>query len=364
VKRLAALFLTRQISKHRLLANPLGCKYLLIPVHVVLIPLLLLLAALFAAAEASLFSLTRSQLEGMKESRPNVYRQIRTLIFQPEALLSTLIIGNECLNIMISTFTVTLLETHSSGLDDRVVALISVLVSSVLLLTFSEILPKILAFRMPVPIAAALAYPTSYAHYVLTPVRKVFLYLSRSLLKAFGLSSTPPAAVSEKDFLTLVEVGAESGSLDRDEKEMIFNVFNFSDLAVSAVMTPWPKIFCIAEGTPLPQILNEVRKKMFSRIPIMAKDNRVVGILYTKELLKLLLNPEKAGPDALKGAIFPPYIVSTHKKVAKLFREFKLKKVHMALVVDEYGRHLGVVTLEDVLNSLFQTQKRVEAGAR
>jgi putative hemolysin len=325
----------------------------------VVIPILLFLAALFAAAEASLFSLGRTQLEGIRESRPATYARIRNLIFRPDALLSTLIIGNECLNILIGTFVVALLESNLPTTDERVIAAFSVLLSSFLLLTFSEVLPKVVAFRSPLAIASVLVYPTSWAHLLLSPFRKIFLTLSNRALRIFGIAPKPPPALSEKDFLTLVEVGAESGSLDRDEKEMIFNVFHFGDLNVSAIMTPWKDVFCLPDKLPVDELLKKVRKKTYSRIPIISpKENRVVGILYTKELLKLLLSPTGNGTEILKRAIFPPYIVSTHKKISKLFREFKLKKVHMALVVDEYGRQLGVVTLDDLLNAIFRTQKK------
>jgi len=326
---------------------------------------MLFISAVFAAAEASLFSLSRTQLEALHESRPSVYRRIRQLIFRPDLLLSTIVIGNECLNIMIATFVTALLDFHYSGWDARVLVLTSVLLSSILLLTCSEVLPKVLAFRMPVLTASVLVYPMSWVHALLTPLRKIFLTMSSEIIKWFGIQPSPPTIVSEKDFLTLVEFGAESGTLDRDEKEMIVNVFHFSDMTVGSVMTPWQKVFSLPDTLSIDHVMAEVRKKTYSRIPVFSqKENRVVGILYTKELLKLLLSPvlEKQ-TDAFKKAIFPPYIVSTHKKVARLFRELKLKKVHMALVVDEYGRHLGVVTLEDVLNALFQTQRKKAEGA-
>jgi putative hemolysin len=333
---------------------------LLIDVHLVLIPLLLCIAAIFAASEASLFSLSRAQLETLRESRPFVYRRIRKLIFEPEALLSSTIIGNECVNIMIGTFVTGLLEYHYTDLDDRLTILLSVLISSVLLLTFSEILPKVIAFRAPVLVAPTVVYPMTVAHILLTPFRKIFLGISSGILRLFSVHLKAPAPVSEKDFLTLVEVGAESGSLDRDEKEMIFNVFNFSDRTVTSVMTPWDRVFHLSDQNTLDQVVEAVKKKMFSRIPVVSmKDNRVVGILYTKELLKILLSEDKENNKAtVKQAMFPPYIVSSHKQISKLFREFKLKKVHMALVVDEFGRQLGVVTLEDVLNALFQTRRK------
>lgn len=333
---------------------------MLIDAHLVLIPLLLFFAAIFAAAEASLFSLSRPQLESLREARPHTYRRIRRLVFEPEALLSTLIIGNECLNIMIATFVVTLLQTHLP-FEQTVIGVLAVVLSSILLLTFSEVLPKVLAFRLPLQVASVLVYPTSWAHTLLTPFRQLFLFVSERIINVFGITPSPPAVVSEKDFLTLVEVGAESGSLDRDEKERIINVFHFTDLTVSAVMTPWKHVFFITDEQTMSDVLSKVRTKTFSRIPVLSHDDQhVVGILYTKELLKHLLEESVVGTDALTEAISPPHVVSSHKKISKLFREFKLKKVHMALVVDEYGRHIGVVTLEDLLNALFRTTRRKE----
>ncbi len=338
---------------------------MLIHVDSVFIPLFLLLAAMFAAAEAALFSLSRTQLESLRETRPAVYRRIRDLINSPEVLLSTVIVGNEFLNILIGTFVATIIGAQFSHLDTKFTILISVLTSSSLLLTFSEVLPKIIAFRMPLIVASVLVYPMSWAHTLLTPIRKVFLGISSGILKLAGVRTTATQAVTEKDFLTLVEAGAESGSLDRDEKEMIINVFNFSDITVSSIMTPWSRVFHLHDDLSVEDLLARVKQGGFSRVPLLSRlNNEVIGILYAKELLKLLLSPEPTRKaDIIDKAVFPPYIVSTHKKISKLFREFKQKKVHFALVVDEYGRHLGAVTLEDVLNALFRTRKSLEKKA-
>lgn len=334
---------------------------MVIDIYLVLIPLLLFVAAVFAAVEASLFSLSRTQLENLKQSRPSLHRTIRQLIQKPDALLSTLIIGNECISILLGTLVVTLIEKYEVIAGERKVAILSIFISSFLCLVFSEILPKVLAFRLPVLTASVLVYPASWAHFLFTPFRHVFLGISRRFFNLFNIHNTGQAALNEKDLLTLVEVGAESGSLDSDEKQLILNVFQFSDRPVSSVMTRWDQVFTISEDLELTEILKAVRKKTFSRIPVLSPKDQVVGILYTKEMLKLLLASSiESQTDALEHAIFPPYIVSSHKKVSKLFREFKVKKVHIALVVDEFGNHVGVVTLEDLLNALFQTQRKQE----
>lgn len=335
---------------------------MLIHIYLVLIPLLLLIAAIFAASEASLFSLSRTQLESIKTQKPALYRSIRNLIQKPEGLLSTLIIGNECINILIGTFVVTLMQKNLSSWDSRLLALGSIIVSTLLLLLFSEILPKVLAFRLPVLTASVLVYPASWAHFILTPIRKIFVTLSGEILKLFNVRPNSTTALSEKDLLNLIEVGEESGSLDEDEKQMIHNVFKFSDRSVQTVMTPWEGVFTLTEDCSVSEVLERVRQNTYSRVPVLSKvDKSVVGILYTKELLKLLLESDiSVHTESIKRATFAPYIVSSHKKISRLFREFKLKKVHIALIVNEYGQYLGVVTLEDLLNALFHTQNKGE----
>ncbi|MBI4404817.1 MAG: DUF21 domain-containing protein [Deltaproteobacteria bacterium] len=338
---------------------------MLIHVSVVVIPLILFFAGVFAASEASLLSLSRSQLESLRSARPNLYRRIRALVYQPDALLATFVIGNEFLNILIGTLVAEFLQSHFHSSRYEILILGSVLLSSSLTLLFSEVLPKIIAFRMPALVASVAVYPIGAAHWLLTPIRKIFLKMSGKIISVLGIHPAPPSAVNEKDFLTLVEVGAESGSLEKEEKELIFNVFTFSDLTVSSVMTPWSKVSCVLDSLSPEQVLAAIKNKTFSRIPVLSEENsRVIGILYIKELLKLLLNPGSMRErHVLRKAVFPPYVVSTHKKISKLFGEFKFKKVHMALVVDEFGRHIGIVTLEDVLNALFRIQRKSERSA-
>lgn len=335
---------------------------MVIHIYIVLIPFVLFLGALFAAAEASLFSLSQTQLDSLRQDRPSTYKAIHALIRKPEELLSTMVVGNEALSILVGTFVVSLLEFYFGGWSETITTVVAILTSTFLLLLFSEIAPKVLAFRVPVLVASLLVYPASWIHLVLTPIRKLLQAVAKKIIQIFRLSVAPPPALTEKEFLTLVEVGAETGSLEKLETEMIYNVFHLSDLTVSQVMTPWEKVFQISSSLGLEQILNKVRTHQFSRVPVLSeRDNHLVGILYTKELLTLLLkNPSEVKESSLESALFPPYYVSTHKKISRLFRELRTKKVHMAVVVDEYGKHLGVVTLEDILNAIFKSSRKPE----
>ncbi len=334
---------------------------MLIPAHLFLIPGLLFLAALFAAAEASLFSLSRSQLESLRTSTPHAFHLIHKLIDRPERLLSSIIIGNEFLNITIGTLVVASLEFMGRGMDPKLLALLSVGLSSILLLTFAEVLPKVIAVRFPVVIASLLAYPMFLAYSVLEPMGRLFLGVSGFLLRIAGIETIQKEAVNENDILTLVEAGEESGSLESRERQMIVNVFHFTDRPISSVMTPWEKVFWLPDTLDVKGAIEKILEHPLSRIPVVARGGaEVVGILYTKELLSQILNKEE-DKRSIRAFTAPPFVVSAQKKVAKLFREFKQRKIHFALVVDEYGRQIGVVTLEDLLNALFHTQAKKEA---
>ena len=178
-----------------------------IHVYFVLIPLLLFIAAIFAASEASLFSLSRTQLESIRNSSPGLHRYIRNLTQKPEGLLSTLIIGNECVNILIGTFVASLMQLNFGSLRPEIIAFSSVLISTLLLLIFSEVLPKVLGFRLPVLTASILVYPASWAFFLFTPIRKVFVFLSSEILTLFNVRANSAAALNEKDLLNLIEVG-------------------------------------------------------------------------------------------------------------------------------------------------------------
>jgi len=265
---------------------------------------------------------------------------------------------------LVGTFVVTLIEFYFESWSESATAFTALITSTFLLLFFSEILPKVVAYRLPVITASILAYPASWVHVFLTPARKLLQAIAKKILTVFKFNVSPQAALTEKEFLTLVEVGAETGSLERQETQMIYNVFHLSDLPVSSVMTPWKSVFYLKSNQTFEEIIDKVRSRPLSRIPVVSsKDGHLVGILYTKELLSLLADgPEQKTKEekeeALGRAVFPPYYVSTHKKISRLFREMRNKKVHMAVVVDEYGKHLGLVTLEDILNTLFRSSKK------
>ena len=328
--------------------------------YLLAVQILLVLAAFFAASEASLFSLSTFQVESLTGQYPKLSTLIKRLLAKPEALLSTLIIGNELVSILLSTCVTSLMLTRFSSLPILSLMLISMVISFGLLLTFSEVIPKVIAFRIPTVFSILFTYPTFAFYQLFKPIRHVFIAISKSLINFFGLKQTVDSSINEKDFLTLVEAGAESGTVNFEEKELIYNVFHFSDLTIARLLVPWAQVFTLFDNMTFLEALPLVKSKRYSRIPVVSYETKeVVGVLYTKELLKqMLYSPQDTlQKKMIKEIVVTPFIVSSHKKVGRLFTELLRKKIHLALVVDEYGHHKGIVTLEDLLNTLFNQKK-------
>jgi len=159
--------------------------------------------------------------------------------------------------------------------------------------------------------------------------------------------------IMEEDLRTLVDMGERDGIFDPSERELIQNVFEFGDMIASKVMTPRADVFSLPENMPFNEVLQHVTEKHFSRIPIYEGDkDNIIGILYANDLIPYK-KPGSKPPEELARLARTPYFVPETKKADELFREFRSKKIHMAIVVDEFGGIAGLVTMEDLLEELF-----------
>jgi putative hemolysin len=170
-------------------------------------------------------------------------------------------------------------------------------------------------------------------------------------VRLLGRAAESQAALSEEELRTLVDVGASEGVVEREEREMIHKVFELEDTLVRSVMVPRTDMFCLDVETPVAEILPALREQLHSRVPVYEGSiDVIVGVLYTKDLL-----PYVAGlpPDFdLRARLHPPYFVPESKRADALLQEFQAKKLHIAIVVDEYGGTAGLVALEDLLEEL------------
>jgi CBS domain containing-hemolysin-like protein len=302
-------------------------------------------SALLTGAEAAYFSLGRSRLK-----RVQADGEARTpLIERPHDLLVTLLIGITLINIGASAIAATVASSvfgERWGLVAEVVGMILILT------TFGEVLPMTIAVKYPEQFLRVVRRPVGWLGTLLHPVRMVLSAFTTLTLKAVGGGKTEQPELSEEELRTLVDVGASEGVVERDEREMIHKVFELEDTPVRSVMVPRPDMFCLDMETPIGEIIPALRENLHSRVPVYEGSiDVIVGVLYTKDLLPYVATGLPATFD-LRASLHPPYFVPESKRADALLQEFQSKRLHMAIVVDEYGGTAGLVSLEDLLEEL------------
>ncbi|CAA0832445.1 DUF21 domain-containing protein - chloroplastic [Striga hermonthica] len=310
---------------------------------------LLGLSAFFSMAETSITTLWPWKVRELaeKESENGVFKMLRNDVTR---FLTTILIGTTVVNIG-ATALVTEAATAIFG-EAGVTAATGVMTVAVLLLT--EITPKSIAVHNATEVARFVVRPVAWLSLVLYPVGRVVTYLSMGMLKLLGLKGRSEPYVTE-DELKLMLRGAElSGAIEEEEQDMIENVLEIKDTHVREVMTPLVDVVAIDGSATLVDFHNSWVEHQYSRVPVFEEriDN-IVGIAYAMDLLDYvqkgeLLESSIVGDMAHKPAYFVPDSMS----VWNLLREFRIRKVHMAVVLNEYGGTVGIVTLEDVVEEI------------
>jgi CBS domain containing-hemolysin-like protein len=313
-----------------------------------LLALLVMVAcsALLTGAEAAYFSLGRARLKQISEQR-GPSGPLAPLLERPHDLLVTLLVGITVINIGSSALAA---AAAGSLFGDRGLA-VAIPTMVFMLTVVGEVLPMTLAVQYPLQFSRLASWPVWWLSWVLTPVRGVLAGLSAVTLRIVGQGPAAGPELSEEELRTLVDVGAREGVVERDEREMIHKVFELEDTLVRSLMVPRTDVFCLDVETPVDQILPALREQLHSRVPVFEQSiDAIIGVLYTKDLLPYVRGLPR-GFD-LRGVLHPPYFVPESKRADALLQEFKAKKLHLAIVVDEYGGTAGLVSLEDLLEEL------------
>jgi CBS domain containing-hemolysin-like protein len=314
--------------------------------RVLLLLLLVAGSAVLTMAEAAYFSLGRARLKRVAEPGANVHA--KPLIQRPHDLLVTLSVGATVIGIGASAIAATFAEQLFGPRYGLVVESIGMIL---LLTTFGEVLPMTVAVKYPERVLQLVGRPVAWLEALLLPVRVVLTKLTEMTVRLSGRDRGDAPALSEEELRTLVDVGESEGVVEHEERVMIHKVFELEDTLVRSLMVPRTDMVCLDVETPVPEILPALREHLHSRVPVYEGSiDVIVGLLYTKDLLPYLRG---LPPDFdLRAHLHPPYFVPESKRADALLQEFQAKKVHMAIVVDEYGGTAGLVSLEDLLEEL------------
>ena len=316
-------------------------------IQLILLVLLLITSGLVSGAEVAFFSLTKDQLDSEEEKKSRQMEIIQKMLQNPKRLLATILITNNFINIAIVLLFASLGENLFSQIENPlIVLLIEIGVITFLILFFGEILPKVYANRNAVIFSKAVAFPIytidRYFLFFLTiPMSKITRFMESRLAQKNNEFSIDKLSQA-------LELTSEEETT-KEEHKILQGIVNFGNTETKQVMCPRIDVFALSEDMDMEIIVPLILEKGFSRVPIYAENmDSVVGILYTKDLLPHLEQSNFKWQKLLKPAFYVP----ENKKLDDLLKEFQQKKIHLAVVVDEYGGTSGVITLEDVIEEI------------
>jgi putative hemolysin len=326
---------------------------------------LIILNAFFAASEMALVSLNERNINALAKKGNKKAILIKNLLKDPSRFLATIQIGITLAGFLASAFAsesfadklAGLLQNLGVGTDYQVLKVITVTIITILLsyftLVFGELVPKRLAMQSPDKISMLAAAPIYRLSYFSRPFVKLLTLSTNFFVNIFGGDNQGGKnPVTEEEIIMMIEEGAEKGTILKNEKEMISNVFNFTDIVVSDIMTHRTEVFALPIDLNFKDVVNFLKTHKHTRLPVYDNSiDNIIGILHVKDLVKFLDAPDSLTFD-LTQIIKKPYFVPESKKAAELFKEFQKKKTHMAIVIDEYGGTAGIVTMEDLLEEI------------
>ena len=301
---------------------------------------LLLFSGFFSSAETALFSISRAKAIHLAKEKRLTNALIKKMKSDPHRLLSTILIGNNIVNVgasaLATAITLNLVANNAVGIATGIMTL--------LILIFGEIFPKSIATRNNVLIAKLVIIPLYWLSVLFTPL----IFMLNFIPKLTG-KMQKKQFVTEEELMTFVEVVEEEGGIEEEEKELIENIFEFDDTSASEIMTPRADMFVINVDEKLD--LKQIIRSGFTRIPVIEEDiDHVIGILNIKDLFMQQVTSSE--PIDVRKIMSEPYFVPENKKLDNLLKQFKKGKQHMAIIVDEHGGVRGLITLEDALEEI------------
>ncbi len=314
--------------------------------------LFLLLSAFFSGSEVALFSLERAHLEELKQRNDGVSKLVLRLLEQPRHLLVSILILNTLSNVAAAILAAMLTMQAAVAFDwsPTAVLLVEMVLLTFILLIVSEITPKMIAARDPVTVSRRIARPLRFFIGLIYPVAIALTELTTMLHRFI---KPRKQALSPEDLKIMADMGHAHGSLEEEERELIYSIVEFGETTVKEVMVSRMDIVAIPTNATLSEAIRIIRESGHSRFPLYEDHlDNILGIVYAKDLLPYLTQPKPPERVDWRRIARPAMFVPMNMKLIDLLRQFQVRRTHIAIVVDEYGGTAGLVTLEDVLEEI------------
>lgn len=321
-------------------------------VQLALLIVLILLSGFFSASETSLMSLSKIRLKHMVESDVKNAKIIEKLISKPNNMLGAILLGNNAVNIGASSVATALAISifGTSGIG------FSTFVMTILILIFGEITPKSLAMQYTEKFALFVSPIINILSIIFSPFVYVLTKITNLFIKLFGgKPDDKKPFITPEELRTIVDVSSQEGILENEEKEMIYNIFEFGDLRVRDVMIQRMDVLAISKEASYDEVLEVFNEKKFSRLPVYDDTiDNIVGIIYAKDLFFNNISGVDITLDfKVEDYMRDPLVTFEFIKISDFFKQMQGDRSHIAIVLDEYGGVAGLVTMEDIVESIF-----------
>jgi CBS domain containing-hemolysin-like protein len=316
---------------------------------------------LFSLSETSIIGMSKIKLRHMVAQKVRNSQMVHKLIMHSDKFIVGILIGNNFMNIAFSVI-VSIVFVHLVG--ERLGIVFATFFSTAFILTFCEILPKMLALKKTERMALMVAPIMDIYITAVSPLAKVFTAISDMMMRLLGIQPAKRTAlITEEELRLMIEVGREEGVLSEEERKMLHRIFEFGDILVSDVMIPNDKMVAVRKDATQEDLLTLLSERGHSRIPVYSDSiENVVGIIYARDLLYIL---REKGLFLLQDLINPAYFVPAQTRVSELLRKFQTEKLQIAIIVDERKKAVGLVTLEDLLEEIVgEIEERVPGSRR
>lgn len=315
--------------------------------------LFLLSSAIFSGSETALFSLSRIDLQKLRQSRHSDSESIHAMLDEPRRLIISILCGNELVNIA-SAVNMTAILLLVFGEQD--VGWINVLIMVPLLLLIGEVTPKTIAVSFPIKFSTGISARILPRWMVLiTPLREaVRVVADRITTMVVGDAVGRENILQPDELRTLLEEGEETGIIDATERVLIDNLLEASETDISRIMTPGPRILFLDAALPVPELIEQFRRFRHPRVPVYQGHwDNVIGFIHSEDILKLVRGGGDLSSVTLDMILKPAHFVPPTKKVDEMFDYFQAHNTRVAIILGEYGEVFGIVTMKDVLTFIF-----------
>lgn len=330
--------------------------------QIIVLIILILLNAYFAATEIAFISLNDAKIERDAKEGNKKAKQILKMLKSPSKFLATIQIGITLAGFLSSAFASDAFADKLAPVLNNLIPMVSLevwrgvsivlitIILSFFTLVFGELVPKRLAMKYYEKISYATIGVIRGISVITAPFVKLLTASTNMVSKIFGVGESEEEVVTEEEIKMMIAEGEEKGTIEKGERQLLNNVFEFNDIIVSEIMTPRTDMYAIDINDKIEDVLDEIDEFKYSRIPVYDENiDDIKGILFVKDILKPLKNNEKIEVDKI---LREPYFVPESKDIDELFKEMQQNKVQMAIVIDEYGGTAGLITMEDIIEEL------------